>query len=246
MNFLKYIIVGLILLLPIDIEAKELDVKYQKRLEQSVFKLLVKGKGDKYYSGTAFVFDRSGYLMTCQHVVRDQEEIFIAFEVEGSDHWIKAELVLNGDDSVDIAIIKVNFTFDAFLPISKVNPKNQDSLWVLGFPGSSAESVSKTGKLLFSEVLMGPGACVNGLCRMPIINGMSGSPVINEKGEVVGVANAGMAKSMKNGFYQVSYFVNLTGINKMLKKLEEQNAVRKTRHENQNQTGMLSGYRNSR
>jgi len=137
-------------------------------------------------SGTAFVITSDGLMLTCAHVIENASEIEI--QVHGTT--TKAAVVA-ADYDIDLAIIKVPLSNLAVLPITRNNSAQlgQD-VRALGYPLSDVLGTNlKVTKGSISGVVIDDGqkqlqidAAIN--------SGNSGGPIINNFGEVIGVASA--------------------------------------------------------
>jgi hypothetical protein len=114
--------------------------------------------------------------------------------------------VIKRDAEVDLALVRGEVA--KALPIAAVEPKLLERVYVLGFPGGQpffyafpAHVVSFT-----EEKISDPDLTLKFIVVPDVgISGMSGSPALNENGEVFGILHAG-------GDYQG---VNLAGISRL-------------------------------
>ncbi len=149
--------------------------------------------------GSGFIYDTQGYIITNNHVVADAEKITVIF----SDGTEAEATVVGTDPASDLAVIKVEGV-DASL-LRPVTLGDSDSLRVgeivatignpFGLDGSmSTGIIAGVGRLLPS----GATAPGGGRFNIPdiiqtdsVINpGNSGGPLLNLKGEVIGVNTA--------------------------------------------------------
>lgn len=149
------------------------------------------GKLNKTGTGTVFVISKAGQAITNQHVVNGCTEL----RVEGRDGVAK---LTTEDRFNDLALIKIPGKVTATAPIA---PKPEalrqgEDIIVFGFPLNAV--LSSGGNLTPGVVsaLTGLGNNTNQLqITAPIQPGSSGSPVLNKKGEVVGVVNMKLSDS---------------------------------------------------
>lgn len=142
--------------------------------------------------GSGFVFDKKGHIITNQHVVDDAKKIIITF-LDGRSY--NAEVV-GADKYTDIAVIKVNADLTLLKPISlgdSSNLKVGEQIAAIGNPfglsGSMTSGiVSQLGRLLPS----GEGYSIPDIIQTDaaINPGNSGGPLLNMKGEIVGINTA--------------------------------------------------------
>jgi serine protease Do len=153
--------------------------------------------------GTAFVYDSEGFLLTNNHVIEDATDILVSF-VDGRD--IKATVV-GRDKHTDIAVLKVDEKGLLSLPLG-----DSDALevgdWVvaIGNPFGlshtvSAGILSAKGRTRDDVKGLDPSGYFNFLQTDASINpGNSGGPLLNLRGEVVGINAAVRANANNIGF----------------------------------------------
>lgn len=141
------------------------------------------GQLQKTGTGTLFVVGKAGQAITNQHVVQGCAEL----RIQGREGVAK----LTTEDKInDLALIQIPGKVNATATIA-ANPESLrqgDDIVVFGFPLNAV--LSSGGNLTPGVVsaLTGLGNNTNQLqITAPIQPGSSGSPVLNKKGEVVGV-----------------------------------------------------------
>jgi serine protease Do len=148
-------------------------------------------------SGSGFILDRNGYIMTNLHVVDNADNIKVRLTGEKTEY--KAKLV-GSDPEIDIAVIKIEAA-KALTPLKIANSEGvQVGDWAvaIGAPfgletSVTAGIVSATGRDIAQQFqrFIQTDAAIN--------PGNSGGPLVNIKGEVIGV-NTMIATS--SGGYQ--------------------------------------------
>jgi serine protease Do len=153
--------------------------------------------------GTAFVYDPAGYLLTNHHVIDKADEITIGFK----DGKQLPARVVGSDKRTDVAVLKVEATGLPALPLG-----DSDEIvvgdWVvaIGNPFGLAHTVSAgilSAKGRTSDDVKGldPTGYFDFLQTDASINpGNSGGPLLNLKGEVVGINAAIRANANSIGF----------------------------------------------
>lgn len=149
-------------------------------------------------TGTSFIINENGYLITNNHVVGSNKKVYVYNERFGD---LEAEVILN-DESNDLAIIKIMDT--SFKAIKKLpySIKNNDAglgkgVYTLGY--------SRPPALIYNEGFVSSkyanGSLTNKenfLLTLRVDGGSSGSPIFNFNGEIIGIISA--KEKMENGF----------------------------------------------
>lgn len=160
-------------------------------------------------TGTLFVVSKDGAAITNQHVIGNCKEI----RVQGKEGTAK---VVAEDKANDLALVKVPGGAEVVAPITENSTalRQGEDIVVFGFPLNSV--LSSGGNLTPGVVsaLSGLGNNSNQIQITAAIQpGSSGSPVINRKGEIVGVvsmklSDAVMAKTTGQIGQNVNFAVN--------------------------------------
>jgi len=148
--------------------------------------------------GSGFVIDKEGYIVTNHHVVKDAETITVIFYDES-----EAEAkVIGKDPKTDLALIKVDV--DRKLPEAQLG--DSDALrmgdWVLAIGNPFGLKYTLTAGIVSAKGReIGAGPYDDFIQTDASINpGNSGGPLINMKGEVVGINSAIIAGGTGIGF----------------------------------------------
>jgi S1-C subfamily serine protease len=141
-------------------------------------------------SGSGFVLDRNGHVVTNDHVVRDADRIRVVF---GSGQQFDAEVV-STDPAIDLAIIRVDAPADILHPVelgnSDVlqvgqraiaigNPFQFDQSMTVGIVSALGRVVDPTESGDFVPGLIQTDAAIN--------PGNSGGPLLDSRGRVIGI-----------------------------------------------------------
>jgi serine protease Do len=149
--------------------------------------------------GSGFIIDKDGYIITNNHVVEGAEEIKVKL-VDGREFNAK---VVGRDPKTDLALIKISSIFKDLpaLPLGD-SDKIRVGDWVLaiGNPFGLGHTVTQ-GIISASGRTIGSGPYNNFLqTDAPINPGNSGGPLINLKGEVIGINSSIIAGGQGIGF----------------------------------------------
>jgi len=174
--------------------SKETVVELGRRLEQTESKInrintklnAVETVAHFDRGGTGFLIDSKGYLLTNAHLVKGASQIV----VQNPLGEYNARLI-HMDNQVDLALLKIEDTsYHAFngLPygISKTGGDLGEDLFTLGYPRS--EIVYNKGYLSAATGNRGDTAAFQ--MTIAANPGNSGSPVLNNDGEVIGIVTS--------------------------------------------------------
>jgi len=163
-----------------------------EKSEESVVQVNVLRGGSDGGMGSGFVYSEEGYIITNQHVVRDAKKVTVTF-LDGEAYIGD---VIGTDPDLDIAVVKVSPSNTYLQPITigdssklKVGEKIAAIGNPFGLSGSMTSGiVSQIGRLLPQE----SGYSIPDVIQTDaaINPGNSGGPLINMKGEVVGINTA--------------------------------------------------------
>ncbi len=148
--------------------------------------------------GSGFIIDASGYIVTNNHVIEDADEIKVKL---ADDREFDAEII-GRDAKTDLALIRID-SADNLTPLKM---GNSDTLkvgtWVvaIGSPFGLEQTVT-AGIVSAKGRFIGAGPYDDFIQTDASINpGNSGGPLINMKGEVVGINTAIIASGQGIGF----------------------------------------------
>lgn len=156
---------------------------------------------DRQGTGSAFAISRDGWVVTAAHVVRRAERISAEFEVGRRQ---PARLV-GYDARRDVALLRVDTAGLPFLRLAEPSGVQVgEPVAVIGNPGGRPK-VLTTGVVLDVGLTL-PGLVPGILIRVSaaVAPGSSGGPVLNARGEVVGVVVAVSARPGAEGGLAVS------------------------------------------
>ena len=135
-------------------------------------------------SGTGFFVSRSGHIITNHHVIEDCKAVKVSFK--GDE--VKAR-VLAMDRFNDLAILKTNLTPSNVYSVSNEDVQLLEDVIIAGYPlGKKVSAAIKTSKGSVTS-LAGYGDNYSEFQTDAALNqGNSGGPIIDQKGNVIGVA----------------------------------------------------------
>ena len=149
--------------------------------------------------GSGFIIDKGGFIITNNHVVEGADEI----KVKMSDGREFKAKVVGRDSKTDLALIKISSLFKD-LPVLALGDSDTIRVgdWVIavGNPFGLEHTVTQ-GIISASGRVIGSGPYDNFLqTDAPINPGNSGGPLVNLKGEVIGINSAIVAGGQGIGF----------------------------------------------
>jgi serine protease Do len=148
--------------------------------------------------GTGFIIDRSGYIITNNHVVEDADKI----KVKLKDEREFEAKIIGRDPQTDLALIKIDAKGD--LPVASlgrsVDLKVGEWVVAVGSPFGLEQTVT-AGIVSAKGRVIGSGPYDDFIQTDASINpGNSGGPLLNLNGEVVGINTAIIAQGQGIGF----------------------------------------------
>jgi hypothetical protein len=153
--------------------------KSTKRIEKNIAET-TKKKASGNYAGTCFMISKNGHLVTSYHLVKDADSINIENAKFGT---LKAEVLYN-DPANDVSVLKIDTALWS-LPytIETVEAGLAEDVFTLGFPRE--------------DIVFGEGAisAMSGYNQnpnsyqvsVPVNPGNSGGPLLNSRGNLVGM-----------------------------------------------------------
>ena len=139
--------------------------------------------------GSGFVIDKSGHIVTNYHVVAGADRVGVSFS---SDEAVKAQIV-GVDPTTDLAVLKVNTPPRGLTPLRfgrSASVRVGDAVVAIGNPFGFERSMTSGIVSAIGRVLETPNnlAIDNAIqTDAPINPGSSGGPLLNARGEVIGV-----------------------------------------------------------
>ena len=145
-------------------------------------------------SGSGFIIDKGGYVLTNNHVIRDASDITVIL----SDHRKLRAKVIGSDGGTDVAVLKVENGGD--LPVVPLGDSDEIRVgdWAIAIGNALGELdgtltvgvVSAKGRTNLA-IAGGPPSYQNFIQTDASINfGNSGGPLLNIRGEAIGINTA--------------------------------------------------------
>lgn len=138
-------------------------------------------------TGSGFVFKKKGILVTCNHVIENAKSLLIKFP-DSEDDYESAKVVIH-DEEHDLALLKFDDDSREPLPLGDLS-KVYAGIPVLfsGYPFISRDLTTHQG--IISAIVKDPTGIISYLIDGTVNAGNSGCPLMNEKGEVIGIVDA--------------------------------------------------------
>jgi serine protease Do len=171
--------------------------------------------------GSGFIINKDGFILTNNHVVENADEIVVKL---ANEKEYKAK-VIGRDAKTDIAVIKIDDAPD----LSVVPLGNSDELrvgeWVMAIGNPFGLEHTVTAGIVSAKArFIGQGSYDNFIQTDAAINpGNSGGPLINLRGEVVGINTAIFSRS--GGNIGIGFAIPVNVAKDLLPELEEKGKV---------------------
>jgi len=177
-------------------------------------------------SGSGFVFDRQGHIITNNHVVDGATEIQVEF-FDGT--LVRAEIVGLDPDS-DIAVIKVDLPAERLFPVTFADSNTLivgEEVFAIGSPFGQRWTLTSGIISALDRTIQGLGQfSIGGVVQTDasINPGNSGGPLLNMTGQVVGVNSQILSGSRSSSGIGFAVPANLT--QRVTRELIDKGAVR--------------------
>lgn len=143
--------------------------------------------------GTAFLAIKDGLAVTCWHVVRNAESAKIKFS-DGEEYEVSG--LVDKDEKRDVALVRVKVADRPLLSFAKGDPEVGSKAFAIGSPEGLDFSISDG---VISQIRNGDGVRYYQF-SCPVSHGSSGGPLLNDKGEVLGLVSMGMKEGQNLNF----------------------------------------------
>ncbi len=174
-------------------EEKRIAEKKKKEKPKKKEPKIISGDDNKIVaaaSGTGFFVSKKGHIISNHHVIQGCDATKLIFK--GKE--VKAD-ILAVDKMNDLAILKTNLSPTKIYPVASEDASLLDDIIIAGYPlGKKVSAAIKTSKGSITA-LAGYGDNYSEFQTDAALNqGNSGGPIMNQKGNVVGVAVANYGK----------------------------------------------------
>ena len=126
----------------------------------------------------------SGLIITNQHVIEDAEKIVIVFTTKGELKAFDVSMIVAKSTEKDIAVLKIDARSLPYVPLgSSIDISPGEKVYAIGNPAGYRNTISDG---IISQKRSFQGVSYLQITS-PISSGSSGGPVVNEKGQVIGI-----------------------------------------------------------
>jgi S1-C subfamily serine protease len=200
-----------------------------QQAEPSPFNPFGEPEGGGTATGSGFVIDTEGHLLTNNHVVEGAGEIKV--KLGGSDHAYDAKVV-GADPATDVALLEVDAPADRLHPLalgdsSKVevgdpvvaigNPFGLDSTVTSGIVSALQRQIEAPNGFSISHVIQTDAA---------INPGNSGGPLIDAEGRVIGINSQIETGGGSSGNVGIGFSIPINTARDVIKQLRENGEVK--------------------
>jgi putative serine protease PepD len=175
-------------------------------------------------SGTGFLVDSDGTIVTNAHVVGDNSQVQVRFEDDGELHTAR---VLGVDASTDLAALKVDASAaNGVKPLALADSDEVqvgDTALAIGYPlGLDRTATAGIVSGLERDIQAPNGFSIDKVIQTdaPINPGNSGGPLLNADGEVIGVNSQIATAGGGNGSVGIGFAVPANTVKDVLPQLE--------------------------
>jgi S1-C subfamily serine protease len=179
-------------------------------------------------SGSGFVIDKEGHVLTNNHVVEGANEVSV--KLGASEESYDAEVV-GADPATDVALLKVDAPAEELHPLTlgrSADVEVGDPVVAIGNPFGLDRTVTSGIISALQRQIQAPnGFSISHVLQTDaaINPGNSGGPLINEAGEVIGI-NAQIATGGGGGNVGIGFTIPIDTVRANLEQLKETGEVK--------------------
>jgi tetratricopeptide (TPR) repeat protein len=167
-----------------------------KRIKPSAVAIETFDSKDQTLSRGSGFFVSKDRVITNRHVIEKSSRVEVHL-INGKKFTVKGVLAVDGEGDLALLQVDVPQALAIPLPIEKLVPQEGESIVVIGNPFGLEGSVSN-GIVSAVRDISGYGRIIQ--ITAPISPGSSGSPVVNMRGQVIGVATLQAAEGQSLNF----------------------------------------------
>jgi S1-C subfamily serine protease len=175
--------------------------------------------------GSGFVVDKGGYIVTNYHVIEAAQEVEVNFS---GDDRVPARIV-GSDPSTDLAVLKIGTQARALTPLPLGNSdavRVGDAVVAIGNPFGLERSVTAGIVSALQRDITAPnGYTIDKVIQTdaPINRGNSGGPLLNARGEVIGVNS--QIESETGGNVGIGFAVPVNTVKEVIAQIKQNGRV---------------------
>lgn len=136
--------------------------------------------------GSAVLVSSDGYMLTNHHVVSDAKTV----RVKWSDGFEAPAEVIRSDKARDVALIKAEPRGRSALKLNRTTPPPGTTVFAVGTPIDPKLQSTVTRGVVSGDRIINGFRFIQS--DAPVTHGNSGGPLLNEKGEVIGLTDWGL------------------------------------------------------
>ena len=178
-------------LLPLQAQLKPEEI--YAAVSPSIVALEVENVAGKHFVGNAFLVKGDGLAITAWHVVHDARRVQARFS---DDRHVLVTGVVDKNERLDLALLQLGADTRPQIKLAAAAPRVGSRVYLVGSPRGLDFSISEG---LVSQIRTLEGVCYYQL-SCPISPGDSGGPVLNDRGEAIGVVSWRKADAENVGF----------------------------------------------
>ncbi|GBD22844.1 Putative serine protease HhoB [bacterium HR29] len=185
--------------------------------------------------GSGFVIDGDGYIITNNHVIAVGNGVARSISVTLSDGSVYQAEVVGRDPRSDLAVLKIEATGLPALPLARLDDvRVGDAVIAIGYP-LDLDRGEGAGFTVTHGIVSQKNRAIQELGILgavqtdaPINHGNSGGPLVNMKGEVVGVNTSLAADQTTGGIAQgIGFAVGSDTVRAVYEEIREKGEVRR-------------------
>ncbi|MGH3035004.1 MAG: S1C family serine protease, partial [Gaiellaceae bacterium] len=177
---------------------------------------------------SGFVINKTGHIVTNYHVVENAQDVEVNFS--GGEDKVPAEIV-GTDPSTDVAVLKIDAQSRALTPLDLGDSDSVrvgDPVVAIGNPfGLERSATAGIVSALRRQIQSPNGFTVDKVIQTdaPINRGSSGGPLLNTRGEVIGVNSQNFTGGTSEGNVGIGFAMPINTVKEVVSELIERGKV---------------------